>query len=91
MTGPRWPLQPLLDAGITPTQLRLHLGGRGYTDALHNGLNDRQADRIAITHGHHPLAIWGWAWVDAVLTVNDHHYLEGGWRQAWLWHEQGAA
>lgn len=91
MNGPRWPVQPLHDAGITPAQCRSIIGGSGYEVACLTGLNDRQADRIAIAHGHHPLAIWGWAWVNAALTVNDHDYLEGGWRQAWLWTERGAA
>jgi len=87
VTGPRWPLEPLLaTTGVTPTQVRARLGGAGYLRAETDGLSDRQADRIAIALGHHPANVWD-DWADAALTPLDRLYLAGGWRQAWLWQE----
>jgi hypothetical protein len=86
MTGPRWPIEPLLATGVTPAQLRARLGGAGYQRATVDGLSDQQADRIAIALGHHPANVWP-DWADAALTALDRLYLAGGWRQAWLWQE----
>lgn len=87
----RWPIDALNDAGITPTQARRCLGNSTYYHAARQGgFNDWQADRVAIAHGLHPAIIWS-GWADAALGPLDDLYLEGGWRQAWLWNEQGAA
>jgi len=62
-----WPLQPLLDAcGLTHTALahQLGLSGGAIVTARRRGLTDPQADEWAIGVGLHPLAVWGWAWVD---------------------------
>lgn len=68
--GPRWPLQPLLDAcQLTRGHLafHLHVSGTTLTSAAREGLTDADADRWATRLGFHPVAVWGWDWVTAGL------------------------
>jgi hypothetical protein len=65
-------LQPLLDAsGLTRTALarRLGLSSGVIVTAGRRGLTDPQADQWTIGVGLHPLAVWGWAWVDDADTA----------------------
>ncbi len=66
--GPRWPLRPLLDAsGLNRLWLAHHVRVSGETlkRAAHDGLTDTEADQWATRLGFHPIAIWGWDWIDA--------------------------
>jgi hypothetical protein len=88
----RWPLQPLLDAtGHTPYGIARALGIAQGTirAAITCGLSDPVADKIAVRLGCHPAMIWP-GWCEAALRPLDHDYLDGGWRQAWLYRERAA-
>lgn len=79
---PRLPLQPLLNVLPIDHRLArpdvlgpgmsaqaaalLNVSPRSIARWRHEGLSPWTADRLAITAGHHPVTVWGWAWVHAI-------------------------
>lgn len=61
-TGPRWPLQPLLDAaGMGATELAQTAGfsrRSGHRWAAAGDLDDHLADLLATRVGLHPVLVW---------------------------------
>lgn len=90
----RYPLEPLMEAMRCPSvhALGQQLNIAGSTLQLYrdSGLTARVADRLAIAAGLHPAMVWP-SWIDDGLSVVDRLFIEGGWRQAWLWDEEQAA
>ena len=58
-----------------------------------DGLDEYQADRVAVALGTHPSLIWGQdRWREEGLTVLDDVFVNhGGWRPAWEWMEAQSA
>lgn len=93
-----WPVAPLLAAmsqpeppadgsplksGIVGKSARLGVNAIQVHRYELSGIPEPVADRWATRLGLHPVQVWGWAWVDAGLSVVDRQYFDGGWRQAW--------
>lgn len=101
--GRTWPLDALLAAmarpepnpegspivnGYTARAARLEVDPVQLHRYSECGVPDVVADRWCTRLNLHPVQVFGWAWIEAGLTVVDRQRLEGGWRQAWLHGEQ---